>query len=171
MIFLDLVIGLLLLLDILKGFRKGFLSEAGTILGILFGFLMASAGGNSMARFLAPVCGGSEKWSVVVGFLLTFLAVFFLIVILAKIFEGFLSALALGWTNRLAGAVFCLLRGALVLSVVLNLYETIDDDRSMIGPERIQSSIFYMPVQRLAPTLFPSVRLFKHSEDQTVDKP
>jgi membrane protein required for colicin V production len=170
MVWFDWVIGLILVLELLKGFKKGFLSEMGTILGILLGFMIASAGGNTLATFLAPVCGNSEKWSLVVGFLLTFLAVFFLIVILAKIFEGFLSALALGWTNRLAGAVFCLLRGALVLSVVLNLYETIDSDRSMIGFERIESSVFYTPVQRLAPTLFPSVKLFQHSGKPTVDK-
>jgi membrane protein required for colicin V production len=171
MVWFDIVIGLILLLEIFKGLKKGFLGEIGTILGIFFGFFIASASGNTMAGFLSPVCGDSAKWSAVLGFLLTFLVVFSLIVILAKIFEGFLSVLALGWVNRLAGGFFCLLKGALVLSIVLNLYQAIDEDRSMLGPERIESSAFYKPIVKVAPALFPSFRLFHHSDTTLTKNP
>jgi membrane protein required for colicin V production len=170
MVWIDAVIGLLLLLDVLKGIKNGLASEAGTIIGILLGFLVASASGNVMGRFLMPVCANSPQWSGVLGFLLTFLAVLALILILSKVFEGFLTTLSLGWMNKLAGGVFCLLRGALVLSIVLNLYQAVDKDCSLIGKERAKTSVFYKPIRNFAPAIFPTFRLFKHPEDPLMEE-
>ena len=165
MVWIDAVIGLLLILDVLRGIKNGFASEAGTIVGILAGFFVASLSGNAMARFLSPVCGGSPQWSGVLGFLVCFLAVFVLILILSKVFESFLDALALGWMNKLAGGFFCFLRGVLVLSIVLNLYQAVDKDCSLIGKEKVKASVFYKPIRNFASPIFPTVRLFKHPED------
>lgn len=162
MVWIDAVIGLLLLLDVLKGIKNGLASEAGTIIGIILGFLVASACGNVMGRFMMPVCGNSPQWSGVIGFLLTFLAVLALILILSKLFEGFLDTLSMGWMNKVAGGVFCLLRSALVLSIVLNLYQAIDKDYSLIGKEKVKASVFYKPIRNFAPAIFPTFRLFKH---------
>ena len=165
MVWIDAVIGLLLILDILKGVRNGFASEVGTIVGILAGFFVASSFGNITAHFLLPLCGHSQQWSGVLGFLLTFLVVLVLFLILSKVFEGFLNALALGWINKLAGGFFCFLRGVLVLSIVLNLYQAVDKDCSLIGKEKVKRSVFYKPIRNFASSIFPTVRLFKHPED------
>jgi membrane protein required for colicin V production len=170
MVWIDAVIGLLLILEVLKGFKNGLASEAGTIIGILLGFLVASASGNVMGRMLMPFCGHSPQWSGVLGFLLTFLAVLALILILSKVFEGFLETLSLGWMNKLAGGVFCLLRGALVLSIILNLYQAVDKDCSLLGKERVKTSVFYKPIRNFAPAIFPTFRLFKHPEDPLMEE-
>jgi len=165
MVWIDAVIGLLLALDIVKGVKNGFASEAGTIVGIIAGFLVASTFGNTMAHFLLPVCGNSPQWSGVFGFLVCFLVVFLLILILSKVFESFLNALALGWMNKLAGGFFGFLKGVLVLSLVLNLYQAVDHDCSLIGKEKAKASVFYKPIRNFASSIFPTVRLFKHAED------
>jgi membrane protein required for colicin V production len=165
MVWIDAVIGLFLIFDILKGVKNGLASEAGTIVGILAGFFVASVLGNATAHWLLPVCGHSPQWSGVLGFLLTFLVVLVLILILSKVFEGFLNALALGWMNKLAGGFFCFLRGVLVLSIVLNLYQAVDKDCSLIGKEKVKASVFYKPIRNFATSIFPTVRLFKHPED------
>jgi membrane protein required for colicin V production len=171
MIWIDIVIGLLLILDIVRGIKKGFASEAGTIVGIILGFLIASASGKTMATFLLPVCRNSEQWSNIFGFLLTFAAVLALVLIFAKLFEGILDAISLGWTNKLAGGAFSLLRGLLVWSIIINLYQAIDKDCSIIGKERAKASVFYKPIRNFAPAIFPTFRLFKHPEDPLNEDP
>lgn len=166
---IDVFIGLLLAYEIIRGLKRGFVAEVGSIVALIVAFYTASAMRGSMARLLSPVCFDSPVWSSAVGFLFTFLVVYLLIVILAKIFEGFLGIIALGGINRLAGGLFCLFKGALILSIVLNLYETIDSDRSFIGVKRIESSIFYKPVKKVAPTLFPHYGSAK--SDQISEKP
>lgn len=165
MVWIDAVIGLVLLVDILKGVKNGFATEAGTIIGILAGFLVASALGNMTGHFLLPLCGNSPQWSGILGFLLTFLVVLVLILILSKVFEGFLHALSLGWMNKLAGGFFCFLKGVLVLSIVLNIYQAVDKDFSLIGKEKVKASVFYKPIRNFASSIFPTVRLFKHPGD------
>lgn len=152
---IDVFIGLLLAYEIYRGLKNGFVSEAGSILGLIIAFYTATAMRGSMAKLLSPVCFDSPTWSSAIGFLITFLVVYLLIVILAKIFEGFLGIIALGGVNRVAGGFFCLFKGALIFSILLNLYETIDSDRSLIGPKNVESSIFYKPILKVAPTLFP----------------
>jgi membrane protein required for colicin V production len=153
--FMDILIGLFLLYEIVRGLKRGFMIEAASIIGIVLAFYAATAFREPMAHLLGPVCFGSERWSSVIGFLFTFLVIYLLIVILAKVFEGILGVFALGGINRLAGGAFCLLKGALVLSIILNLYETIDSDRSFVGSKHIESSVFYKPVLKVAPTIFP----------------
>ena len=166
---IDVFIALLLAYEIFRGLKRGFIAEVGSIVALIVAFYTASAMRGSMAHLLSPVCLDSPAWSSAIGFLVTFLVVFLLIVILAKIFEGFLGIIALGGINRLAGGLFCLFKGALILSIVLNLYETIDSDRSFIGAKRIESSIFYKPVKKVAPTLFPHFGSKK--SDQNPEKP
>jgi len=166
---IDVIIGLLLAYEIFRGLNRGFVAEAASIVALIVAFYIASAMRGSMAHLLSPVCFDSPTWSSAIGFLFTFLVVYLLIVILAKIFEGFLGIIALGGINRLAGGFFCLFKGVLIFSIVLNLYETIDSDRSFIGPKRIESSILYKPVIKVAPTLFPHYGSKK--SDQTPEKP
>jgi membrane protein required for colicin V production len=168
MVWIDGIIGLLFALELIRGWKKGFADEIGTIAGMVLGFLVASACGNTMARFLAPVCDDSIRWSNVLAFLLTFLAVFLLMIILSKIFEGFLKVFALDWMNRLAGSLLFFVRVLLIVSVVLNLYQTIDRDCSVLGTQRVKKSVFYRPVRNVASTLFPSFGMFKHPDDPCV---
>jgi len=155
MTLIDVFIGLLLVYEIFRGFKRGFVAEAGSIVGLVVAFYVASAMRGGMAHFLSPVCFNSERWSSAIGFLFIFLVVYLLILILAKIFEGVIGVIALGGVNRLAGGLFCLFKGVLIFSIVLNLYETIDSDRSFIGAKHIESSLLYKPVLKVAPSLFP----------------
>jgi membrane protein required for colicin V production len=152
---IDVFIGLLLLYELYRGLKRGFVAEAGSILGLVVAFYAASALRGNMAQLLSPVCFNSERWSSAIGFLFTFLVVYTLFVILSKIFEGLIGVIALGGINRLAGGLFCLFKGVLIFSIVLNLYETIDSDRSFIGYKHAESSLLYKPVLKVAPSLFP----------------
>lgn len=169
---IDVFIGLLLIYEIARGLKRGFVAEAGSIIGLIVAFYTASAMRGSMAHFLSPVCFDSERWSSAIGFLFTFLVVYALIIILSKIFEGFIGVIALGGINRLAGGLFCLFKGVLIFSIVLNLYETIDSDRSFIGVKHVESSVFYKPILKVAPGLFPyfsSYKSHQHPEKPDLD--
>ena len=62
----------------------------------------------------------------------------------------------MGWINKLLGAVFGLLKMALICSVILIVLERMSID---IAPSKSDDdkSILYQPVYNLAPMLFPKV--------------
>lgn len=162
---LDIVLFIYLFFEAWKGFKNGLMSELGSILGIILGFLLASTTNEPMSLFLSPVTGGSIWLSRIVAFLLTFLAVFSLILILSKIFEGFLKVFALNWLNQITGAFFNMMKGLLVLSVVVNLLLFIDF-RSRLIPNHVkEKSLMIEKVSKIAPAVFPTVQIFKHSAE------
>ena len=165
MTWIDFAIGLLLILEVFRGWKNGFSAEAGAIIGIILGFIIASTTGNTLSEFLFPAFNESMLWSRIFSFLLTFLAVFVLILILSKIFEGFLKVFALDWMNKVAGVVFCFLRGVLVLSIVLNIYQRIDKDSHLLGAQRVSESKLYTPIKHFAPAIFPSLKLFQNHRE------
>lgn len=81
--------------------------------------------------------------------------------------------LSMNWLNRLAGGGIALLKNLILLSILLNIYEIVDSDRSLIGPERVEQSQLYTPVLNAVPALFPpfpDVSLQLESEDSTEPK-
>jgi membrane protein required for colicin V production len=171
MVWLDVLIALVVLFEIWNGWRNGLVSQIGSILGILLGYAVASITNETMSSFLLPVTHDSILASKVLAFLLTFLAVFALILILSKIFEGFLKVFALDWVNRIAGAFFCLLRGLLLMSIVLSLVQSLDKKGRLLHSQTVEKSILYHPVRGFAPAIFPSMQLFHTSVEPNKVEP
>jgi len=163
---IDVIIGVLLLLEIFKGYKRGFMAEAGSIIGLILGLIVALAFRTPMAHLFSAMYAKEGLWPSVVGFLATFLLVYFVITILAKLFEGFLGFVALGWVNRWAGGLFCFIKGILFLSILMNLNELVDKDHIFIGVKHIESSVLYEPVFDFAPKLFPSFKLINESRQE-----
>ena len=61
---------------------------------------------------------------------------------------------ALGWLDRLAGALFGAVKYLVILSIVLNLVHIIDPKGKLIPKKETASSQFYGYTLRVAPLLF-----------------
>lgn len=162
---IDLIIVIVLALNVVSGIKNGFFEEVGTFAGLIVGILAGIALKEEVAQFLLNHTSTSVAWVNISGFLIPFLLVFLFFVIMAKVFSHFFKAISMGWLNRTAGGVFCLFKGVLILSVMLNLYEMVDKDRSLIGPERAERSILYEPVLKVAPKLFPTLKNMFYKKD------
>jgi membrane protein required for colicin V production len=63
----------------------------------------------------------------------------------------------LGFVNKLAGLVFGIVRAALVLSIVLIVFDEIDEDVHILSADAKEESRMYEPIRNLAPTIFPFI--------------
>jgi len=168
---IDIILGILLILNIFTGFKNGFFEEVGTFAGLIAGICAGIALKEETAVFLLNHTSSTAPWVNVTGFCIPFLLVFLFFVIMAKVFSHFFKAISMGWLNRMAGGAFCFLKGALILSVILNLYQMVDRDRSFIGAERAESSLLYEPLVKIAPSIFPSLKgLFHFNKDGEHEK-
>lgn len=158
---LDVVLGLLLALTIISGYRHGFFEEVAGFAGLIAGLFVALALDNQVANLLVTRFGTQPVLSHILGFLLPFTIVMVVFQLSAKLFTHFFKTLSLGWLNGLAGAAFSLFKGLLILSILLNIYERADEDKSLLGTQ-IARSTLYEPVRRVAPGLFPAFRAITH---------
>ncbi len=116
--FIDVAYLILMAIACFKGLRKGFIVAVFSVLGFVIGIAAALKLSAVVAVKLATHTGAA-KWLPAVSFLLVFLAVAFLISMVAKIIQKTFETVMLGWLNRLAGVVLYILLYSIIYSVFL----------------------------------------------------
>ncbi len=156
---LDIILLVPILLAIYKGYRKGIVRTALSVLVWIFGWMVASKLSSSVAQMLGPDLQDS-KFAPILAFILVLAAVTILVVYLGKFMDRMLKSIMLGWANRLSGAAVYGLAAAVLASGLLWL----GDSLGMTKESRTESSL-YAYIQPLAPafakntsTLFPVIQ-------------
>jgi membrane protein required for colicin V production len=115
---LDVVLGLILALSVLRGFLKGLartgIGVAAVVLGLIFGLWFYGTVGSYFRSFV-----DSRPVANLIGFLTVFALVLALGGLLGVAFDKLLKIIHLSWLNRLLGAGFGLVRGVLVSTVIV----------------------------------------------------
>jgi len=152
---IDIIILLCLGWGAYKGFRKGFIIQSFVILALT----LAIWGGFAFAGRLEPFMQNHLKMNELVCSIVSFILVFVLIIILVYT-SGYLvskvaDAATLGLINRLAGAAFGIFANALILSVIILLFNRVNDKKDFIKHETLEKTYLYDPVGKVAPAIFP----------------
>lgn len=113
---------------------------------------------ESVSVYLQEYIEVSYRVLMLISFALTFLLIVIAIHFLAKVLEKFISLIALGFINKLFGAIFGLLKTAFILSVILIIINMADKTLRFIPLEEKSKSVLYEPVSRLVPVVIPGVK-------------
>jgi len=110
---LDLLLGLIILSSIIAGFSAGFarvgIGFCATIAGIIFGFWYYETPAAWIHKTIS-----SQTVSNMAGFLVILWAVLLVGALVAKVVASLFKMTGLSWLNRLLGAAFGFVRGALI---------------------------------------------------------
>jgi membrane protein required for colicin V production len=147
---IDIVLGVLLALGIFKGIKNGLIVEFASLISFFAGIYIAVKFSNVVGAFI-----GDSKTAKVFAFILTFILVVVGIFFLAKILSKVASALFLGILNRIGGAVFGVLKTALILGVILSLFQKINLNDALISKETQENSLFFNPILKTSEYMLP----------------
>lgn len=115
---LDWIIAIVLAYSVIRAAMRGFFREAFALAGLIIGFLLACWNYQNAAAQLRGLVT-SVPLSELLGFVLIFFGTMLLAALLGKLFSKTVSAIGLGFLDRLGGALFGLVRGALFVLVLL----------------------------------------------------
>ena len=115
---LDWFLAALLLYSAVRAAMNGFFREAFTLLGLLLGFPLACWSYRDAAHALAGLIS-TPAFAQFTGFLLILAAVTIVCSLLGRLFRRGARTVGLGLADRLGGALFGLLRGALLGTALL----------------------------------------------------
>jgi membrane protein required for colicin V production len=115
---LDWLIAGILVLSAVHAAAQGFVFELFSLAGTVFGYLLAAWEYPVAASYLAPYVK-NDVVAAGAGFLLIFLAVVILAGVTGRIARWATKSVGLHWFDRLLGAAFGFLRGALVVTVLV----------------------------------------------------
>ena len=166
----DIILGCLILYAIYRGLKNGLFVELASFLSLIIGIYVTIKFSSIMRDFLVNSMSWSPKYISIVAFALTFLAVVAGIHLLAKVFTGITSFAYLGWLNKLAGAVFSVLKTIVALSIVLNLFQKINVNGIIASKETLDASVFYNPIQEISAYIFPSLEKLFHEGVKSLKK-
>jgi len=100
---------------------------------------------------------GAET-SAKVSFFIAFFLVFIATILLGKLFNSLVNVTPLGIFNRILGALFGMLRYALVLSLLLWFLNTAEKEFRFIPESQTEKSKLVTPLQKVAPALLPVLK-------------
>lgn len=135
----DIIMAVVIVVAIVYGYYKGLLSQMGALAGILAGVICCRLFGDVAADYFNNLIGeaSSSNSSVIflnniVAYVVVFLLAYLSIRLVASLLTKILKAINLGVINRIAGAVFAVVQGLLILSLLLNLWIAIFPDTELL---------------------------------------
>jgi membrane protein required for colicin V production len=157
MSFLDIVLGVILVLGLFKGIRNGLFVELASLISLILGIYVAIKF-SYLARIMLPaIVNWNPKTIQITAFIITFLVVVVAISLIAKFLTSVADFAQLGVINNLGGGFFRLLKTILILSIFLNLFEKINFNNTFAKKETLDNSLFYRPIQKTAGFIYPSI--------------
>ena len=144
---IDILFLIILLIALIKGYRKGLVLASFTFVGIFLGLAAAVKFSAIVAGWLKEHTHAAIGWLPFLAFLIILIAVWILVRIVSKIIETSLELVMLGWLNRLAGILLYALLYACIFSVVL-FYA---DKLHLLQPYMMSDSKTYAYIQPIGP--------------------
>lgn len=139
----DLIILIPIIWGCIVGFRKGLILEIASLAGLVLGIWGALKFSSLTAKYLSDWMDASPSLISLLSFVLTFILIVVAIYLLAKVLDKTLKMAAMGMLIRISGALFGLIKYALVLSVLFYLFEAINSKWEIIDPKEYEESYSY----------------------------
>ncbi len=152
--YLDLIVVLLLAWFAFQGYRKGLVVEVASLAALILGIYAAVYFSHVTADFLVEYFSLTTKYLHIIAIILTFLLVVIAVVTVGRIVEKFVDLILLGFLNKLTGAVFGILKGAVILSLIIWVFNYFDSDQKLISPQTRSSAMLFEHVESIAPSLY-----------------
>ena len=145
---LDIITLLVVILGFYMGFSKGIVRTIFTVLSFALGIVAAFKLATPMTNFLADLTGSTSPLLFIAGALLSFVAIWLFLRLIARTIEGFLETANLNFINQILG-------GLLMTVLMMHLYSFIlvfFDKSGVITNEIRQESKTYAYVQKFPET-------------------
>lgn len=139
----------------IRGFGKGLIIELATLAGLALGILAAYFFADDVRDLMKDYFTFSEQTTRVIAYILIFLLVWLVVFLVGKIVEKSVDLVAMGWLNKLLGAVVGIAKGIVLVCIVLFLIEKFDPSNKVIKPEVKQKSMFYGPAMEAVHYVVP----------------
>ena len=136
----DILILVILGVFLVKGVLRGLLKEICSLLGLVLGGVFAFTLYPMLAATLGHAFGFSERINNGLAVLAIFLGVVLVFAVIGMLLHRFVKVILLGGVNRLAGALFGLIQGVVILSLVgLALSSSVAPNgvRGLLGESRL----------------------------------
>lgn len=158
MIWFDLLVVILVVATLIKGFVSGLIMQIASLAGIILGAMFA----GKISEFIAPKFiqwfEGSPHIIGALSYVIAFLLIMIVLLLFGKMVQSFVKAIKLNTANRVAGAAFCCVKWVVVFSILINVVSEMDQGQHLIKESVRKQSYTYTAVTAISQTIVPYLK-------------
>ena len=170
---LDIILLLVLAAAGISGYRKGLISQAFGIGGLLLGIWLGY-------RFSARLAGWfdmSDSYANLLAFIVILILAIIAAFLVGKAVRSVFRMTGFGILDRIGGLALGVLKIALIVCLLLGLFVNFNKDAKIVNPKIVDGSLVYKPLRSLGDAVFPWIlestsRLFESGRERSgTDQP
>ena len=154
---IDILLLVILGFGLIRGFMRGLIIEMASLLAIVVGIYGAIHFSFFTARLLGELMPSSQQTIEVVAFGITLIVLMLAVMFLAKVLTKMLKAAELGFLNRLAGALFGVLKAAVIVGSLFVFLERTFQTEKWLSASALSESVLYEPVKSISAVVYANV--------------
>ncbi|MBP1838463.1 CvpA family protein [Formosa algae] len=158
MTLLDIILAVILLFGLVRGFINGLFVEIASLLALIIGVFGAIHFSAYTGSLFEDKVDWDDNYIKIVAFAVTFIAIVLVIGLAGRALTKLADFAFLGIVNKILGGVFGLLKIGLIASVALNIFVTLNDTVPFVDETDIDDSVLYEPVMAISTKLYPAIK-------------
>ena len=163
---LDIVLGLLLIYGLYKGLKNGLFVEIASIIALIAGLYGAIHFSYFAGDYLSKNMEWNERYINLTSFIITFIIIVLVVQLAGKFLTKIADFAMLGLLNKLAGAIFGILKVAVILGALLVFFERANSSVNLIKSETLEESILYEPIKEIGGLVFSKVLKGNNTDEE-----
>lgn len=167
--YLDIIIGIILLLFALAGLKNGIIREAFALVAFIGGVYGAVKLSDYVGGKLSTLINVSQEWMSVISFIIVFILLALAINLIGKGVSKLAESLSLGFFDKIGGFMFGVAKGLLIVGVVIIVLDFFGI-KDVINKETREKSVLYTTSEKVADWITDNKDTFiKKIEDKVDD--
>ena len=155
---LDIILLLCFIPAIIGGLRRGFIAQVVAIISIILGIWLSFKFSAVLSGWLGQWIEAGEQVLHVISFAVIMILAILALAAVGKLIEATVKIVLLGWLNRLLGLIFALLKYALIIGLLLMLFNSLNGQFHLVNQKVLDSSLLYGPLLNMANSVFPYLK-------------
>ena len=157
---LDIILLCCFIPAIVQGISKGFVKQVISLVSILVGAWAAFKFSSLVSDWLTRYFTLDSKIINVVAFAIIVILAVLLLYWLGELLTKVIKVTALGWINRILGVVFAVAKVALILGLIIMVFEGINSKFGFVKPGVLDDAVVYQFLKTSAQNIFPYLKSF-----------
>ncbi|MFI3262763.1 MAG: CvpA family protein [Rikenellaceae bacterium] len=161
----DIIFAIIGAIAIWTGYRKGLIVELCGIIGVILGIYIS----YNYHDVIFEKLNITNETTKLISYGLIVIAVLIIVYIIAKTLSKLLDLTGLGFINYFLGAVVSIIKYALVTSIFLSIFDSLNSNFKWVNRSTIDKSICYSRILNISEEIFPFALDYTPNIDKTID--
>ncbi len=153
---IDIVIGVILIYGMIRGFYRGLFLEISSLISLLAGIYFASKFYDLVAKYIQQIMHLEENYLTILSFILVLIFTIFCFNFIAKSLTKLADNLSLGLVNKMSGSLFGCIKYFILCMIFVLLFDRLNSTIEIIDELTLSHSEFYSYIKVVNQEIFPA---------------